>query len=115
MKHGDQVKKPLGLGVFFRLHEDITKAYVVLKNPTDKTIYIPLVEVGFPVWECFACDTFNIVDLTVDKTLEQRQIEAQEAARRTHAQKEAYLRQKMQEFQEAQMRQHAEQKDKSQN
>ena len=108
MKHGDQVKTPNGLGVFFGPHQDANKAYVVLKNPTENKIYIPLVELGHPIWECFACDTFDLSDLSIDKTLEQRQAEAHAAAMHARAQQEALLREKMRQFEEAQRKAHGE-------
>ena len=116
MKHGDQVNTPNGLGVFFdTLEKDSTKAYVVLKTPTDNKIFVPLVEEGQPVWEAFPCDTFSMSDLTIDKTLEQRQQEAQEAMMRARAQQQAELNRRMAAFQEQQRRAHEQQNNQNQN
>jgi hypothetical protein len=103
MKHGDQVKTPNGLGVFFGPYDkDITKGYVVLSKPTDKKVFIPLIEINAPVWECFPCDIFDLSELTIDKTLEERQEEQRVKAQAAHAQHQEILKQRMQEFQEAQ-------------
>lgn len=115
MKHGDQVKTPNGLGIYFGPHEDTEKAYVVLKSPTENKIFIPLVDPGYPIWECFACDVFSKSDLTIDKTLEQRQAEAYAAAQQARMQQEALLREKMRQFEEAQKRAHEQKKSQSQN
>ena len=110
MKRGDLVSTPNGMGIFFDpVKEDGSKAYVRLKDPTDKKIYIPLVEEGNPIWECFPCDKFDFTELKLEKTFEERQREAQEANARAKAQHDALLQQKMREFQEQQRRVHEQQ------
>lgn len=101
MKHGDQVKTPSGLGVYFE-DKGEDKAYIVLKQPTENKIYIPLVEPSSPMWECFPCDLFNKEDLVLDKTYEQRIQEAQMAQRQAKAQRDAELAAKMRAFHEQQ-------------
>lgn len=115
MKHGDQVNTPNGIGIYFDTTKDNDKAYVRLKNPTELKKWIPLIEVGHPVWECFPCDAFDIKDLTLMKTLEDRQKEAQIAARVAQAQQQARMQEAMRQHQEAQRRVYEQQTNNSKN
>jgi len=116
MKRGDLVKTPKGMGIFFDpVEEDGSMAYVRLKDPTEDKIHIPIVEPGHPVWECFPCDKFAFAEMTLEKTFEDRQREAQEAAQRAKMQRDAILQQKMREFHEQQRRAHEQQANQSQN
>lgn len=103
MKHGDQVNTPSGLGVFFaKFEKDETKAYVVLKNPTENKVYVPLIELGRPVWDCFPCDLFNLTDLIINKTLEERKAEAEAAMHAVRKARDEALREKMKHFHQSQ-------------
>ena len=103
MKQGDQVSTPNGPGVFFEFHEkDPSKAYVRLKEPTENKVWHPIIAPGHPLWECIPCDEFNIVDLTVTKTVEQRVQEAKEASMRARAKQQAAMAEKLRRQQEEQ-------------
>ena len=114
MKHGDQVNTPKGLGIYF---EDLAenKAYVVLKEPTEDKVFIPLVEPVHHTWEAFPCDTLNRDDLTVDKTYEERQLEAHHAAKAAQEAKQAEIHRRMAAHQEALRRAHEQQNNQNQN
>lgn len=99
MKHGDQVKTPKGLGIFFDTHDkEPTKAYVILQTPTDNKMFVPLIEPGNPVWTSFPCDTFEISELSIDKTLEERKEEARQEAMAKKRARDAELHRRMNEF-----------------
>jgi len=112
MKLGDLVKTPKGMGVFFEKKED-KKALVILKEPTEEAIWYPLVDMNRPVFECFKCDFFKYEDISLVKTAEERQREAEQKMREEAQRRQAEFEARIKAHNEAVKRQQQQQQNKT--